>query len=96
MAEANNTQSIILDIKEQEVKFNVNREAYNAFVNGTAKGGNLTKTATNFLTTTVDAEHQDFLVQFIKDTPSSEMFICGLIIEDYSPDLEDIVKKRKK
>jgi len=91
--EDKNKQQIELTINGTDYLFDVTREEYNGFVNkvGAQKVG----PAFNFLTATIKTEQRAQLVGLMRKTPGSEMEIVQFVIEEYTPDLEIVVKKRK-
>jgi len=88
-----NKQAIELTISGIDYTFNVTREEYNGFVNkvGAQKVG----PAFNFLTATIETDSRTQLVHLMRNTPGAEMEIVQLVIEEYVPDLDIVVKKRK-
>ncbi|MBL4755868.1 MAG: hypothetical protein JKY52_20020 [Flavobacteriales bacterium] len=91
--EDKNKQAIVLCISGIDYTFNVTREEYNGFVNkvGAQKVG----PAFNFLTATVETDKRTQLVHLMRNTPGAEMEIVQLVVEEYVPDLDIVVKKRK-
>ncbi len=89
-----NNQTIDITVGETDYTFNVTRDAYNRFIN--AATSKPVQAMTNFLTTTVTADQQAAFVELIKETPGAETQVFGAVIEEYTPDLGVVVKKRKK
>lgn len=87
-----NQKSITLKIAGTDFTFDVCRESYNNYLN-VSQAPNKVSGFHNFLIATVIPEHEDALVKLIDDTPGSEVAIASAVLEQYTPDLDIVVKK---
>ncbi|MDG9666726.1 putative phage tail assembly chaperone [Hahella sp. CR1] len=87
------TQLIDVSAAGQDFSFNVTREAYNKYVNAVTPTNKIAPSH-NFLVGTVAQEQRDALVKLIRDTPGAEVQLAGAVLEEYTPDLGIVAKKR--
>jgi len=88
-----NAQTIDITMGDTEFTFNVTREKYNKYLNAVTQSSKVAPSY-NFLTTTVESEQQKDLMKFLQTTPGSEVQMAGAVLEEYTPDLGIVAKKR--
>ena len=94
--EDKNNKIVTLEIDGVDFNFNITRELYNSFAGKIAKASSPHQPMHNFLIDTIDNDQRTALVTIIRANPGSEMDIMTGVIEDYKPDLQVVVKKRKR
>ncbi len=92
---SSNEQVIEIEVDDVELKFSVTRPGYNGFINKVSDK-NKVAPAHNFLVMSIDEEQKESLMTILKDNPGAEIQIAGALIEEYVPDLDIVVKKRKR
>lgn len=88
-----NSQTIDITAGGQEFSFNVTRGEYNKYLNAVTANSKIAPSY-NFLSTTVETEQQKALLKFLQMTPGAEVQIAGAVLEEYTPDLDIVAKKR--
>ena len=83
-----------VEVQGQAFSFEVTREAYNRYINSITPKDKVNPSH-NFLIMTAQDGCKAALVQFLKETPGSEVSLAGSLLESYTPDLDIVVKKRK-
>lgn len=87
-----NVQKITLTVRGTDFNFTVGRDDYNKYLNSIMPN-NKVAPHHNLLMSTVDDDSRDALRTLLKETPGADMNIGGALIEEYTPDLEVVVKK---
>ncbi len=87
-----NLQQIILTVSGTDFSFSVGRDDYNKYINSISQTSKVAPSH-NFLMLTVDESSRQALVEFLKETPGSEVAIAAAVLEEYTPDLNIVVKK---
>ncbi|MHC5175229.1 putative phage tail assembly chaperone [Serratia rhizosphaerae] len=83
-------KSIVLVIAGTEVTFSPDAATYNKYINEMTMT-NKVAPAHNFLMRTVDAKSKEALENILKQ-PGAVLQIVGKVLEEYTPELEIIVK----
>ncbi|WP_020411008.1 putative phage tail assembly chaperone [Hahella ganghwensis] len=86
-------QTIDVTAAGKDFSFQVSREAYNKYINSVTPN-NKVAPSHNFLVSTVDTEHKDALLELLKTHPGAEIQLVGAVLEEYTPDLGIVAKKR--
>lgn len=84
-------KDITLEINDDEIRFTVEVDDYNKFVNE-MQPKNKVAPATNFLMRTVAAKDKDKLRDLLKQ-PGAAVQIVGDLVEEYVPELNIVVGK---
>ena len=84
-------RSITLEIGDQEFTFNLTPADITKYFNSTTQS-NKVAPANNLLMTTVKQEEKAALKPFLVN-PVTVMELAGALLEEYSPDIDVIVKK---
>jgi Phage tail assembly chaperone len=87
-------QNFEIAVSGKKFNFALTRPAYNKFINSMAPN-NKTAPSHNLLVSTVKPEDKDELVTFLAATPGSEVQLAGHLVEQYTPDLDIVVKKQE-
>ena len=75
----------------EDLSFTVGREDYNWYINNITQT-NKVAPSHNFLMRVVDAHSTETLKKILADNVGAEVQIAGAILENYTPDLEMVVK----
>lgn len=86
-------KTIVIAVAGTDFAFNVDRKSYNDYQNSLFNNKNKVAGANNFLVSVVEAEQRPALVEFIEQTPGSELELVGALVEEYAPDISATVKK---
>ncbi|WP_299945914.1 putative phage tail assembly chaperone [uncultured Microbulbifer sp.] len=87
-----NQKNITLSASDNEFTFQVCREDYNKLINR-LNPNNKTGPMHNFLVATVEAAHKDKLLELLAAQPGAEVALGSALMEEYTPDLDVLVKK---
>jgi len=90
---SNATQLLDAEVNGTNYTFEMTRSAYNKCINAMGPT-NKTVPFHNLLVATISADQKDELVKLLDDTPGSELAIGAMVIDQYTPDLDIVVKKR--
>ncbi|MDC0598864.1 putative phage tail assembly chaperone [Gammaproteobacteria bacterium] len=95
MTKQNDLNKVQLEVTagDKTFVFNITRGAYNKYINSIT-AANKVGPSHNFLIMTIAEDNKTDLIQFIADNPGSEVVLAGSLLEDYTPDLDIVVKKR--
>lgn len=87
-----NEQTLTAEVRGTKFKFNVTRDDYNRYINNVTQKEKIAPSF-NFLMSTIDQLQKAELKALLSDIPGSEVQIAGALLEEYTPDLEIVVKK---
>lgn len=90
-----NEQEIELEAGGKDFTFTVTRESYNRYINSITPA-NKVAPSHNFLMDCVNEDSRASLRELLENTPGAEVQMGGAVIEEYTPDLALVVKKRKR
>ncbi|MGH1374398.1 MAG: putative phage tail assembly chaperone [Cellvibrionaceae bacterium] len=90
---SNATQLLDAEVNGTNFVFGMTRSAYNKCINAMGPT-NKTVPFHNLLVSTIQADQKDELVKLLDENPGAELSIGALVIDQYTPDLDIIVKKR--
>ena len=85
---------ITLELNGTEIRFRVDRETYNRYVNELTPE-NKVAPSQNFCVRSALNEDQKDLVQFIYENVGAELQIASALVEEYTSKLEITLKKPK-
>lgn len=95
MGKNTSTQIIELELEDSSIlKFNIERDDYIKFINET-KPNNKFDSMHNFLMRTIDDDSRDTLRKLLEN-PANTTELVGEVLEEYTPDIKVVVKKRKR
>lgn len=92
MAASKNEQRIEISAGDVDLAFCVNRDNYNKYINAVHAKDKVAPSH-NFLMATVEDDCKESLREFLRDTPSGEVQIASFVLEQYTPDINLVVKK---
>jgi hypothetical protein len=87
-----NEKKITFDVLGRDFTFSVTRAEYNKYINSISQNSKVAPSH-NFLMGTVMDTERATLREFLKETPGSEVTIASAVLEEYTPDLNIVVKK---
>ena len=85
--------TIVLEISEEEISFNMTPEAYNKYINELGPDNKVVP-CKNFCKRTVDEKDEEKLKELLKK-PGVALQLAGILVQEYSPNLGVMVKKPK-
>lgn len=87
-----NEQIIEMTAGDVDLTFIVNRDSYNKYINSVTPQSKVAPSH-NFLMNTVHEDSRPALRKFLEDTPGGEIQLAGFVLEQYTPDLNLVVKR---
>lgn len=87
-----NQANLSVTVTGVALSFTVGRDDYNWYINNITQN-NKVAPSHNFLMRTVDGHCEADLKNILNDSPGSEVQIAGAVLEEYTPDLDIVVKK---
>ena len=90
-----NVQEIELEAGGKDFTFTVTRESYNRYINSVT-AANKVAPSHNFLMDCVNDDSRTSLRELLQISPGGEVQMAAAVMEDYTPDLAIVVKKRKR
>ncbi len=87
-----NEQVLTAEIGGQELSFSVARDDYNRYINSVTPT-NKVQPSHNFLMTTINEQQRATLKELLAKNPGAEVQLASALLEEYTPDLQIVVKK---
>lgn len=91
MSSKKNGKVLTATVRGNDISFDIGRDDYNKYINNVTQN-NKVAPSHNFLMNTVDEKHKATLRDVLAQHPGSEVQIAGAILEEYTPDLDIVVK----